>query len=300
MDSKITKQRLNDHFSYDWMKYFGLIFAVIFLFSLVFTMTAPRLSKGQQLDIFLIGKYYSTEAVSGLSEKLLAVKNPDDLMEINANSYDITDANIVQAYQVRVMAGEGDMILAYYTAMQTSIDNGVIACLSDELAIASTLEPFPETTEGKADFSVYIKKAYREKDVDKLLADLRAENARRAHYKANAEKLLDYVEQYPELKMNYARGSYHNSVIGDDGEKMALESEKFWAIDFKLLIAKMNSLIYYTPLESAQTDEQKAAREFEFAMGIMSYKSANQPYFYETLSVLNYFIDTYLTVPVNQ
>ena len=52
MDAKITKQRLGRLLSYDWIKIIALAVAAIVVWSLIFTMTATRITAAQQFSVF--------------------------------------------------------------------------------------------------------------------------------------------------------------------------------------------------------------------------------------------------------
>ena len=52
MDAKITKKRLNILLSYDWIKIILLAVAAILVWSLIFTMTATRVTPAQNFTIF--------------------------------------------------------------------------------------------------------------------------------------------------------------------------------------------------------------------------------------------------------
>ncbi len=51
MDAKITKQRLSRLLSYDWLKILACCLAGIFFWSLIFTMTATRITASQQFTV---------------------------------------------------------------------------------------------------------------------------------------------------------------------------------------------------------------------------------------------------------
>ena len=52
MDAKITKKRIGRLLSYDWIKIVALAVAAIVLWSLIFTMTATRITPAQQFTVF--------------------------------------------------------------------------------------------------------------------------------------------------------------------------------------------------------------------------------------------------------
>ena len=62
MDAKITKQRLSHLLSYDWLKIVGLIAVAILVWSLIFTMTATRITAAQQ---FTVINYTGNAALTG-------------------------------------------------------------------------------------------------------------------------------------------------------------------------------------------------------------------------------------------
>ncbi len=295
VDNKITKTRLNDHLSYDWGKYFGLIAAAVFLLAFVFTVTAPRLSKGQTLEIYLLGRGYGTAATNA-SADILGVLTPGETFEVSIQAYDLTDPNMQQAYSVRIAAGEGDIMVGTRPTLLGAVDNGIFAPLGDELAAAAALSDFDgDTQAGRDEFKAFSGKKYKEKDAEKLLRDLAAENARRAHYRQNAVKLLGYLELIPELKVEYARGTLYNSLIesGDlTGDPMTVGESKLWAVSFEPLIAAMAEDGFIYPKENP-TEEEIEAGENVFGIGLVGFKPANEPYFYETLAVINHLIEKY-------
>ena len=59
MDNRITKNRLNDHISYDWWKYLAIVLGVILLLSLIFTMASARLKPGENMELFFLGDEYT-------------------------------------------------------------------------------------------------------------------------------------------------------------------------------------------------------------------------------------------------
>ena len=59
MDAKITKTRLSRMLSYDWLKIVGVIAALILVWSLIFTMTATRITPAQQFHVLNYAGNYS-------------------------------------------------------------------------------------------------------------------------------------------------------------------------------------------------------------------------------------------------
>ena len=74
MDAKITKKRLNILLSYDWIKIILVAVAMIVLWSLVFTMTATRVTNAQNFTIF---NYTGTSATSRFNSYATTLKEKD-------------------------------------------------------------------------------------------------------------------------------------------------------------------------------------------------------------------------------
>lgn len=113
MDAKITKQRLGRLLSYDWLKIVALIVAIIFVWSLVFTMTATRITPAQQFTVFNhqanvsldLGKFYN-EYNKSIEKGVFSYE------VIETNTMDLTTANeyVATMMETRLSTNEGDMI----------------------------------------------------------------------------------------------------------------------------------------------------------------------------------------------
>ena len=110
MDNKITKRRLSNMLSYDWIFILVVVVVACVAWSLIYTMAGVRLSAGQTFNI----QYYYTVSASKSGE--LA----DDLEEKNVFSYDViggvgTEALDekygAQILQARASTHEGDVMV---------------------------------------------------------------------------------------------------------------------------------------------------------------------------------------------
>ncbi|MBR4943356.1 MAG: hypothetical protein IKZ28_04925 [Clostridia bacterium] len=88
MDAKITKERLSRMLSYDWLKVVGLILAAILVWSLIFTMTATRITPAQQ---FTVVNYFGN--VNANSSKLIKVTG--DAITEGVFSYEVIEMTSV-------------------------------------------------------------------------------------------------------------------------------------------------------------------------------------------------------------
>ena len=108
MDAKITKKRLSYLLSYDWIKIVLTIVAAIIVWSLVFTMTATRITNTQRFVVVNYqGVYYgskSTEMMDRFSHEVLEAEALDNMRGGNDM--------FSQIFMANMEVGDGDIILA--------------------------------------------------------------------------------------------------------------------------------------------------------------------------------------------
>lgn len=124
MDARITKKRLSQMLSYDWIKIIACIVAGIFLWSLIFTTTAARLNPAQTFTVYA---YIGTNPSSGFSSKIASRSYLS-----GGFSYDVIETNAVdlasagnQAYtllEARMGVQEGNA--AFVAPCSYEIDDG--------------------------------------------------------------------------------------------------------------------------------------------------------------------------------
>lgn len=108
MDNKITKKRLSDFLSYEWIMMIIVTIAFIFLWEFVYTVGSVRLSIGQEF------KYYYDQSISSTSDSNLY----QNLLKQNTFSYDVLkmgSESLNEEYNVlsvRLSIQEGDIIFS--------------------------------------------------------------------------------------------------------------------------------------------------------------------------------------------
>ncbi len=114
MDAKVTKRRLGVLLSYDWLKILGLIAGVIVIWSLVFTMTATRITPAQQFTVFNHYANASVEYTSFYDHYERAKSNDVFSYEVLENDViDLPAAGEQYIYTMcdtRFATSEGDMM----------------------------------------------------------------------------------------------------------------------------------------------------------------------------------------------
>lgn len=110
MDARITKTRLSNLLSYDWLKIIGAIAAAVLLICVLFTTIATRAGEERLYKIYAYGTVSAGEDEGTVSEILLRNQ---------VFSYDIADVSVEvfgtgqyseAAYTARRMAGEGTVM----------------------------------------------------------------------------------------------------------------------------------------------------------------------------------------------
>ncbi|MBE5754107.1 MAG: hypothetical protein E7340_02065 [Clostridiales bacterium] len=106
MDNKITKKRLSDFLSYEWIKLIIVCVVAVLLWEMVYTVTAVKPTVGQKF------KYYFDTSVYGNSTQLNALIEDEDAL-----SYDVLMFNSEQlstdfnALPTRLTVQEGDILI---------------------------------------------------------------------------------------------------------------------------------------------------------------------------------------------
>ena len=108
MDAKITKQRLSRLLSYDWIKIIGIAVGIIIVWSLIFTMTATRITPAQQFTVF---NHYANVSFDYSS----FYDTYDTTIERNVFSYEILETDVID------LATSGD---DWYTLCDTRFATG--------------------------------------------------------------------------------------------------------------------------------------------------------------------------------
>ena len=108
MDAKITKQRLSRMLSYDWIKIVGIIVAICIVWSLVFTMTATRITTTQQFKVYNYAgnRSFSNDFID-LYNRAFDKEFSYEIIEIGQEELNQELNTILEA---RFAVGEGDLM----------------------------------------------------------------------------------------------------------------------------------------------------------------------------------------------
>lgn len=113
MDARITKERLNRMLSYDWLKIVGFCVVAIIVWTLVFTMSATRITASQQFTVINYSGNVSTVNTK-MSKSLADAYNKDvfsyEVIEVNEVDVGGNDEYASTLMETRMTTAEGDVI----------------------------------------------------------------------------------------------------------------------------------------------------------------------------------------------
>lgn len=113
MDAKITKKRLSRLLSYDWLKIVGVAAAFIVVWSLLFTMTATRITPAQQFTVFNHYANVAFDYSSFYGDLDRALDNgvfSYEVMEVDAIDLATAGEERYTMCDTRFTTGQGDMM----------------------------------------------------------------------------------------------------------------------------------------------------------------------------------------------
>ena len=142
--NKLTKQKLAAHFRRcGWIYIVGAV-ALIFLNSMIFTMTRPRIPDAETVRVMLVNQNGVSEARrQALFERVHTADETTRALEFEPILYDSQQYELSMAMPVKLMAGGYDLIVASGEAFD-QLD--LMGCyLPLDGYIAETADPLPET-----------------------------------------------------------------------------------------------------------------------------------------------------------
>ena len=110
MDAKITKTRLSRMLSYDWLKIVGAIAGFILVWSLIFTMTATRITPAQQFHVLNYVGNYSWSTSFGNFYKGAKEELSYEVMEIHSEDLSTNEDYLTTLMEARLATYEADVM----------------------------------------------------------------------------------------------------------------------------------------------------------------------------------------------
>jgi hypothetical protein len=295
MDLKITRKRLDNHFSYDWWKYLALLVASIFLWSLLFTMLAPRLHISKKFEIFFIVNGYSYEGGDNLRNDLRAYLS-DEFVEFSFYNYTPDDHTTSEVLMARISVKEGDLYVMPYSESNSAnvfasyVDQHLFADLESLIQKATD---FGDNVMSFEDFKQLHKKNREYNTAEKMQQGYDSYKIVCQRAKENAQKLQGYIDDYADLEENplffkYSRFTILSELNPNQG--ITPQEEKIWGIN-------LNALKNITNISEGgflnRVETENGFLPLLYTMGITAFEEDNMPLYYENLAVINYMIENY-------
>lgn len=307
MDARITKSRLSNMLSYDWLKIIVAIVAAVLGLSVFFTTVAPRPREHQIFTVYAYRELADGEDAMELADTLKqrAVFSYD-ILNVESESFG-TGQYSETAYVARMMAGEG-------TAMFTTTNSSVVTVdgeerettVLEEVTSGEDLNLTLDTVQYLTDCENYLIRFFGENwrtgDLNRSEAErcflnrnekdrrFRSEEKRAAGIESEYKRLESLREDFALVSDKFADGTLSHAYVRDGGEE--------YPRAFRLGKLKGLSRLYYYPVENDGKRESKT----ENICLVLFHRDddAGKPAFfvendlrYEAISFLRYLIDRY-------
>lgn len=314
MDARITKQRLGNLLSYDWLKIVGIIIAAAALISVLFTMIRTRPKDYQEYQVFYYGDVVMTQEGSASLKDELEKRFSFDILEVTSEGF--TEARMGSAaFVARRGVLEGSVFfLSDFSASEdeksdfaTMCTNGLAApgTPSEAMGMFCELPAYFEELEG------YLVRFFGEEwrtgtlDEAEARACFLARDSKDKRFKTAAQKETGVsleCERLNTLRENYLYVLEHGFEAGVGNADSTLSFTDFvsdgydtaeghvdCAYPVGIDLSKFNritDLCYYL-----DADGHQAKQKLELL--IFNNGSAFADMRYETVTLLRYLLETY-------
>ena len=289
MDARITKQRLGNLLSYDWLKMLIAIVIAVFLIILLFTMTATRVTNAQTFAVYAYtdltaGKDFNSLGSTLKTNEVLSY----DILETKTEKFSADDRYDI--FSLRRTVGEGTVMFisdvrTYKTddAGNPVYDEGGNQVVSSEsalysLAMGGAVNPDRPTSAAVYDTKYYLQmceeylisffgenwRGNAEPDAAAVRESFLSRNSGDKRYKTAAsreegivqerQRLIDLRDDYLTVLGLFENGTYTHTVYeGTDEEGKTYES----ALGINVgNLADISDVAYYTDSEGKAITEK--------------------------------------------
>lgn len=301
MDARITKQRLANMLSYDWLKIVGVIALAAVFFCVFFLMIATRPTDGQT---FYVYAYNGLTAGGDFSRLESDFENKGvfsyDILKTGSEVFDNSGMYGGTVFTARRSAGEGRVM--FVSDLRTEEEDGTVnsALLSFLDNRNTPQERFglftdPQIFIGEAE--AYLKGFFGEDltgelDTGKARAAFFARNGSDKRYRSSAQKEQGVKEE--EERLEKLRADFLQ--VRDAFDKGALEYATYTGyegkehfVGFSMKSLNLTSLVYYTVEEEGQTVKKNDA----IALCIFDNGDREGDLKFESVNFLAYLLRTY-------
>lgn len=266
MDARITKERYKAHLEYDWFKYLLIILCAVLFFTLIYTMTSPKLSPREEFEILIHTPYSDGTKLDEMKAELLDMMSAENKDVKNVTFYcytnnDINSKDVIYSnveYEYRMMYNYPDVTIT--PTLNTHAEKGEDGSYHYVFLHGYSFEYM-------ASYDKYV-------PVDEFLtAQINRGNALAESVYA---RLVEKGLLFSLRRVEYQKDAADEPVYIDD-------EAKYWGIDLnKFNLDKLETLI----TDGRPTDTPNT---FNYVLGIM--KETENPA--EVVIFLDYMINNY-------
>lgn len=314
MDAHITKERLGNFLSYDWLKILGTILAAVAVVALLFTMISTRPTEAQQYYVYSYGGLQPAVDATTLGNRLEG-KFSYDILDVGAENFE-NSAMGTAAFTARrgVLEGSAVFVADYAAEGEETTPFSTLA----SSGIAHPGEPreelgmFLDARVFLTDCESYLARFFGEdwRDAPALNeAEVRAcflaRNGNDKRFKTDVQKEAGVKEEQARLEAlreNYLYVLSHGFENGIDGENNLLSFATYktdgydtaeghvdreYTVGYSLgKLSRLNQLYFYYDAEKQQATEKINLLLFNNGVSLTDLK-------YESMTLLRYLIENY-------
>lgn len=322
MDNKITRARLSNLISYDWVKIVAIIAAIALIWGLAFTIGAPRASVGQTFGLFTYAPDFGV--AESESETLARAKKNGafsyDILDFNTRLLErdyystvMTAADSVQEGDIFITSDFSDTVESKTSPMRSFVDGYYSSCYDYDSLISDAKEYALQNGVYEDNGSYYINEnrvaalfssrmerdpRFRNKKSEKYRNGLESEAERIKSVWNNACLLEAVLNAHPELRVEYRAFTQTLDNLGEEEREESYYydwwlgfEEKTYALNLGKLSGGENDVTHYYSREILnEKGELESVVADGIVMCVFNYKTEQPHLQYETLGFINYII----------
>ena len=299
MDARITKQRLANMLSYDWLKIVGIIALAAVFFSLFFTMIGTRPTDGQKFYVYSYNGLSTGGDFTQLQDRLKADGVfTYEILDTGSESFSTSKLYGDSVFTARRAAGEGRVM--FVKDVRTKNEAGkesspLLNFIDYEGTPKESFAIFLDPKEFLSDCKTYLTAFFGEEltgviNKDKVRETFLERNGKDARFRSSAKR--EEGVRLEEARLNKLKTDYLfvSSEMGKSLSYVTYTSEvKEHFIGFSMTQLNITPLVYYT----VEQDGEKVQEKTDIALCIFNNASREGELKYETVNFLAFLLREY-------
>ena len=299
MDARITKQRLANMLSYDWLKIVGIIALAAVFFSLFFTMIGTRPTDGQKFYVYSYNGLSTGGDFTQLQDRLKADGVfTYEILDTGSESFSTSKLYGDSVFTARRAAGEGRVM--FVNDVRTKNEAGkesspLLNFIDYEGTPKESFAIFLDPKEFLNDCKTYLAQFFGEEltgeiNQEKVRETFLERNGKDARFRSSAKR--EEGVRLEEARLNKLKTDYLfvSSEMGKSLSYVTYTSEvKEHTIGFSMTHLNITPLVYYT----VEQDGEKVQEKTDIALCIFNNASREGELKYETVNFLAFLLREY-------